>query len=196
MKLSERTLQIITAVSMTTGRGPLARAVAETAELAPADRVVDIGCGPGTAVRHAARRAAAAVGIDPDPAMLRLAPWSTALRRSPNVGWLEGRAEKLPLPDGEATVAWAISSVHHWEDRGAGISEAWRILAHGGRLVLAERLAKPEARGHATHGLTRDQATDLTRQLTSAGFSQVRLHVAKAGHRTLVIIRSAKDPAA
>ena len=109
-ELSERALRIITAVSMTAGRGPLARAVADAAELAPADRVVDIGCGPGTAVRYAAPRAATAVGIDPDPVMLRLAQWSTALQRSPNVRWLEGRAEKLPLPDGEATLAWAISS--------------------------------------------------------------------------------------
>jgi ubiquinone/menaquinone biosynthesis C-methylase UbiE len=180
-ELSERTMQIITTVSMTAGRGPLARAVADAAELTPADQVVDIGCGPGTAVRHAARRAAAAVDIDPDPAMLRLARWSTALRRSSNVSWLEGRAEKLPMPAGQATVAWAISSVHHWEDPGAGISEAGRILAPGGRLVLAERLAKPGARGHAGHGLTRDQATDLTRQVTSAGFSQVSMHVARAG---------------
>jgi ubiquinone/menaquinone biosynthesis C-methylase UbiE len=195
-ELSGRALQIITAVSMTAGRGPLARAVADAAKLAPADRVADIGCGPGTAVRYAAPRAATVAGIDPDPVMLRLAQWSTALRRPPNVSWLEGRAEKLPLPDGEATVAWAISSSHHWEDRGGGISEAWRILAPGGRLVLAERLTKPGARGHAAHGLTQDQAEDLARQLTAVGFGQVRSHIAKAGHRSLVIIRGAKDPAA
>ena len=192
-ELSERAWQIITAVSMTAGRGPLARTVADAAELTAGDRVVDIGCGPGTAVRYAAPRAATATGIDPDPVMLRLAQWGTALRRSPNVSWLEGRAEKLPLPDGEATVAWAISSSHHWEDRGAAVSEAWRILTPGGRLVLAERLAKPGARGHAAHGLTQDQAEDLARQLTAAGFGQVRRHIAKAGHRTLVIIRGAKD---
>jgi ubiquinone/menaquinone biosynthesis C-methylase UbiE len=195
-KIADRVWQVITAVSMTAGRGPLARAVAGAAELTPADRVVDIGCGPGTAVRYAARRAAAATGIDPDPAMLRLARWSTRRRPSPNVTWLQGRAERLPLPDGQATLAWAISSAHHWEDRGAAISEARRVLAPGGRLVLAERLAKPGARGHAAHGLTRDQASDLARQLTAAGFRQVRPHTAGADHRTLVIIRGAKDPAA
>jgi ubiquinone/menaquinone biosynthesis C-methylase UbiE len=193
-KLSQRAWQIITAASMTMGRGPLARAAADAAELTPADRVVDIGCGPGTAVRLAARRAAAATGIDPDPVMLRLAHWSTALGRSPNVSWLEGRAEKLPLADGQATVAWAINSVHHWEDRAAGIGEACRILAPGGRLVLVERLAKPGTRGHAAHGLTRDQAEDLTRWLTAAGFGQVRTRIARAGRRTLVVIRGAKDP--
>jgi trans-aconitate methyltransferase len=77
MRLSERAWQIVTALSMTAGRGPLARAVADADELTPADRLVDIGCGPGTAVRMAARRAATATGIDPDPAMLRLARWIT-----------------------------------------------------------------------------------------------------------------------
>jgi SAM-dependent methyltransferase len=59
------------------------RAAADAAELAGADRVVDVGCGPGIAVRLAARRAAAATGVDPDPAMLRFAPWSTAIPRPP-----------------------------------------------------------------------------------------------------------------
>lgn len=195
-RIAGRAWQVITAVSMTAGRGPLARAVADAAELAPADRVADIGCGPGTAVRYAARRGAAATGIDPDPAMLRLARWSTGLRPSPNVTWLQGRAEKLPLPDGQATVAWAISSAHHWDDYGAAITEAHRVLAPSGRLVLAERLAQPGARGHAAHGLTRDQAGDLARQLTAAGFGQVRWHTARAGHRTLIIIRGANDPGA
>jgi hypothetical protein len=36
--------------------------------------------------------------------------------------------------------------------------------------VLAERLTKPGARGHAAHGLTPDQAEDLARQLSAAGF--------------------------
>jgi len=69
------------------------------------------------------------------------------------------------------------------------------VLAPGGRLVLAERLARPGARGHAARGLTRDHAEDLARQLQLAdvGFGQVRLHTARAGHRALVIIRGAKD---
>jgi len=194
-KLSERAWHTITVASMIVGRGSLARAAADAAQLTPADRVVDIGCGPGTAVRRAARRTAAATGIDPDPAMLRLARWITALRRSPNVDWLQGRAEKLPLADAQATVAWAINSVHHWEDRGAGIGVARRILAPDGRIVLVERQAKPGARGHAAHGLTRDQAEDLAGELSAVGFDQVRLHTVKAGRKSLVIIRGAKAPA-
>ena len=98
MRLSERAWQIVTALSMTAGRGPLARAVADAAELTPADRVVDIGCGPGTAVRIAARQGAAATGVDPDPAMLRLARWITALRRPPDVAGSKAGPRSCPCP--------------------------------------------------------------------------------------------------
>ncbi len=187
--LTSRAYEIMTAVSMTIGRGPLARAAADAARLTPADRVIDIGCGPGTAVRLAARRADAATGIDPSPVMLRLARQISMIRRSHHVSWAEGKAEKLPVPDGQATVAWAISSVHHWDDRAAGLSEAKRALAPGGRPVLAERLAREHARGHAAHGLTSGQAEDLARQLTAAGFLRVQVQTRKARHRRLAIVR-------
>ena len=186
---ASRAYEIMTAVSMTIGRGPQARTTADAARLTPADRIIDIGCGPGTAVRLAARRADAATGIDPSPVMLRLARQITRFRRARHVSWAVGKAEKLPVPDSQATVAWAISSVHHWDDLSAGLSEARRALAPGGRLVLLERLARPGARGHAAHGLTSGQAEDLARQLTAAGFHQVEVQTRKAGHRNLVIIR-------
>jgi ubiquinone/menaquinone biosynthesis C-methylase UbiE len=186
---ASRAYEIMTAVSMTIGRGSRARAAAAAARLTPADRVLDIGCGPGTAVRLAARRADTATGIDPSPVMLQLARQITGILRSRHVSWAEGKAEKLPVPDGQATVAWAISSVHHWDDLSAGLGEARRALAPDGRLVLVERLARPGARGHAAHGLTSGQAEDLARQLTAAGFLRVEVHTRKVGHRNLVIIQ-------
>ena len=185
--------ELVTAMSMTIGRGRLARAVIDAVGLVPDDRVLDIGCGPGTAVREAARRAAAATGVDPSPLMLRLARWISRLRRTGSVSWLEGRAEELPVPDALATVAWALSSAHHWSDRAAGLGEAWRALAPAGRLVIAERLVKAGARGHATHGLSSDQAEELARQAAAAGFTDVRIRRARAGRRELVIVGGLKN---
>lgn len=142
---------------------------------------------PGTAVRLAAR-ADAATGIDPSPVMLRLARQIGMIRRSRNVSWAEGKAEKLPVPDGQSTVAWTVSSVHHWDDRSAGLSEARHALAPGGRLVLAERLAREHARGHAALGLTSGQAEDLARQLTATGFLRVQVRTRKVGRRRLVVV--------
>jgi len=54
------------------GRGN-ARLVVDLASVSDADRVVDIGCGPGGAARVADQRGATVVGVDPAPMMLRLA---------------------------------------------------------------------------------------------------------------------------
>jgi ubiquinone/menaquinone biosynthesis C-methylase UbiE len=143
---------------MTVGRGPVARSVADLAHLTADDRVVDIGCGPGTATRIAARRCAKAIGVDPSPAMLRFGKWLNALRRTQNVDLVQGSAESIPLPDGSATVLWALSSVHHWSNRAVGLTEALRVLIPSGRLLLVERLVKPDAHG----GLTTDQVDQLS----------------------------------
>jgi len=66
-------MELLTAVAMTACRGTVARAIVSEAQLTAADRAVDIGCGPGTAVREAARRGVPVTGVDPSATALRLA---------------------------------------------------------------------------------------------------------------------------
>ena len=70
----------IAAASMALGGKDNARLAARLSEVAAGDAVADIGCGPGTAARHAARLGASVTGVDPAPVMLRLARFLT--RRS------------------------------------------------------------------------------------------------------------------
>src|SRR5262245_12784395 len=91
----EGPLGLLAALTMV-GRGRDARLAARLAALAPSDVVLDIGCGPGTAVRHAARQGAKVSGIDPAPVMLRTA---RVLTRDSKVRYVEGTAEELPQPD-------------------------------------------------------------------------------------------------
>jgi ubiquinone/menaquinone biosynthesis C-methylase UbiE len=146
---------------MTVGRDNWARAVAEVANIATGERVLDVGCGPGAAARLAAQRGAAVIGVDPSAVMLRFARWIGAARRAHGLDWRVGRAEALPADDGSVSVVWAISTFHHWDNPPAGLGEIRRVLVPGGRVVLAERLVPPGARGHAAHGLTADQAESL-----------------------------------
>jgi ubiquinone/menaquinone biosynthesis C-methylase UbiE len=128
------------------------------------------------------------IGVDPLPAMLRLARWISAARHANGLDWRVGRAEALPLADGSVNVVWAISTFHHWDDPTGGLTEIRRVLARGGRVVLAERLVKPAARGHAAHGLTADQADTLAGQLGAAGFTDIHNDTCRAGRRTLLVV--------
>jgi SAM-dependent methyltransferase len=180
------------AVSMLFGRGAMARAVSGMADLATSDVVVDVGCGPGTAVRRARRGGAArAVGIDPSQDMLRLARSITTLRRMDGIIFREGSAERIPLGSASATVVWAIQSVHHWKDRGQGLQESLRALAPGGRLILAERAVVPGARGRAAHGLREHDADELVELVGQTGFADVERRTVRAGRRNLVVITAA-----
>ena len=85
------------------------------------------------------------------------------------------------------TIAWAISTVHHWDDPTAGLGEIRRVLAPAGRVLLAERLVQPGAHGHAAHGLTRDQADRLATEL-AAGFTDIHTDTRRAGRRTFLIL--------
>jgi ubiquinone/menaquinone biosynthesis C-methylase UbiE len=181
-------VEAATAVSMTVGRGASARALADLADLSPEDHVVDVGCGPGAAVREAARRGAGAVGVDPAPLMLALARRISTVQGVRDVEWVQGGAEALPLPDRSATVAWALASAHHWTDAAAGVAEIRRVLAPGGRVLIAERLVRPDARGHAAHGSTADGAQHLAEHLRAAGFAEVGTQTRRAGGRTLIVV--------
>ncbi len=182
-----RALHVMFAAGMAVGRGPAARAVAQLAGPSPDDQVVDVGCGPGTAVREAATRGAVATGVDPQPGMLAVARWISVRRRAQRLTWLPGSAEALPLPDAAATVVWSISSCHHWRDTRAGLREAHRVLTAGGRLLIAERLLHKDG-----HGFTQAQADTIAHEAAAEGFTGVRTTTSQAGRRTLVIVQAVR----
>ena len=154
-----------------------ARLAVEVTAVSAGDRVVDIGCGPGGAVREAARRGARATGIDPAPVMLRLA---RTFSRDASIEWTEGTAESVPLPDGSATVLWSLATVHHWQNVGMGLGEARRLLVPKGRLLAVERRVQPGATGLASHGWTQQQAESFAAQCRTSGFTDVA--VGQHGH--------------
>jgi len=159
-----------------------ARLAAEITDVSAGDRVVDVGCGPGGAAREAAKRGARATGVDPASVMLRLARTFT---RGAGVEWVAGTAEKVPLPDGSATVLWSLATVHHWQDVGGGLSEAHRLLTPNGRLLAVERSTQVGATGLASHGWTRQQAESFAAQCRTAGFENVTVGQRGQGRRAV-----------
>jgi ubiquinone/menaquinone biosynthesis C-methylase UbiE len=102
------------------GKDPTNRMTVEVAGLRPEDVVVDVGCGSGEAVRVAAEHVVRgrAIGVDPSPAMIRIATEQTRDHAcADRIRFVEGPAEKLPLESGSASVVLAINSLHHWPRR-------------------------------------------------------------------------------
>jgi ubiquinone/menaquinone biosynthesis C-methylase UbiE len=187
-------LGLLAGLAMAAGRGRVARLVADLAAVAPGDRVVDVGCGPGRFLREAAGRGAQAVGVDPSSQMRRLAVRLTPARLRPAITVLDGTAERLPLEDRSASVAWAVASVHHWADVDAGLTELYRVLAPGGRLLLVERLARPRS-WFSHHALTWERAERLAARAAAAGFDEPVAERHALGRHRLALVR-AHRPAA
>lgn len=176
-------------LTMIVGRGRDARLVADIAKPTAADHVLDIGCGPGTAARLAARGGARVTGVDPAEPMLRLARLLTRFRRpAGRIEWLCAGAEDLTLPDDSATVCWSLASVHHWPDLRRGLSEAKRVLSAGGTFIALEKRSPPGATGYASHGWTPDQADSFAVMLTDHGFESAEVSNHDLGRRPVVTV--------
>jgi len=166
--------------------GHRARLACRLAGVGPADTVVDVGCGPGSAVRRAARTGATAIGVDPAGVMRRVAEVLTTGRS--RTRFVQGTAEALPLDDGTATVVWSIATVHHWHDIEAGLREARRVLRPGGRLLAVERRCAPGAHGLGSHGWTPAQAEAFAASCRAHGFDAVRVEEHPGGrHANLAV---------
>ncbi len=159
------------------GRNPKSnRLVPSIAELEPDHVVLDIGCGPGAAVRAAAGVVARAVGVDRSEAMITIARRRSRLFS--NVEYFVAGAEDLPLPDAMFDRVWTIHAFHHWESPDQGIVECLRVIKPGGRLLIVESETK------GSHGLDASMAAELAHRLRSAGFDDATV---SKPHRQLVV---------
>ncbi len=118
------------------------RALLDALEIAPGDSVLEVGCGSGVIMRELARRTAGAnrlIGRDMSPYLLREA---RALARREGlldrIDFGEGRAEALPLADGEVDVALS-STVFEESDADLMLSEIVRVTRPGGRVGVVVR---------------------------------------------------------
>ncbi len=182
---------LVAAIGFTIGRTADADLAVRLTGTGPGDDVVDIGCGPGVAVRRAAAcGAASVVGVDPATVMLRVARAATRGRRgaTPVIGYRVGTAEALPLPDGSATVAWSLATVHHWHDLDAGLEEARRVLRPAGRFLALERRVEPGATGLGSHGWTDEQAHLFARRCRTFGFADLSIDHHRLGRRRVVSV--------
>lgn len=108
-------------------------------------RVLEVGVGSGLNLRHYnASTVDHVVGLDPSPALLRVAQQAARGVQLP-VTLLQGDAQRLPLDDASVdsvVVTYTLCSV---PDVQAALAEVARVLAPGGRLHFCEHGWAPDS---------------------------------------------------
>ncbi len=113
---------------------------ADIAGVSAGDRVLDAGCGIGGSARWLAEeRGAIVVGITPVQSQIARARRLAAEHNLEDRVQFEARDYLATGYEGESfNVAWAMESLCHASDKSAFYREMHRVLAPGGRLVVAE----------------------------------------------------------
>jgi ubiquinone/menaquinone biosynthesis C-methylase UbiE len=143
-------------------------------DVRPADRILEIGCGPGVAIAALAARASAGrvVGVDRSAVMLRQA------RRRNGAATREGLVELHlapveELPDelgGPFDKLLAVNTLRFWEDPATRLAELARRMRDGGRVAL---VSQPRCKG-ASAETTQAAGGALEGHLRIAGFTEIR----------------------
>ena len=113
-------------------------ALAEAARLGGVGRLLDIGTGTGLVLGLLAADAESAVGIDRSPEMLRLARAKLSEDGRQLAELRRADMLELPFNDGSFDTVTLVQVLHFADDPAAVIAEAARVLAPGGRLLIAE----------------------------------------------------------
>jgi ubiquinone/menaquinone biosynthesis C-methylase UbiE len=148
--------------------------------LAPDDVLLDVGCGTGAAVRDAAPNVRRAVGFDLSPGMIAQARERAA--GLDNVEFHTGDVSgRLPFEDGAFTALVCTTAFHHFPKPSDPIAEMSRVLAPGGRLVIADANRRHPAVfvldlvlrvAQASHAGFRSPG-QIMHELCAAGFARV-----------------------
>jgi SAM-dependent methyltransferase len=95
---------------------------------------VDVGCGSGAVVAALGERGVPAIGVDPDLATVR-----RAAARFPGGRYQVARPAHLPFRTGSLGWYRACQVLQYSDDPAGLLGEARRVVAAGGRIVLADR---------------------------------------------------------
>lgn len=148
----------------------------------PGEKVLDVGCGPGTMAIAAAERVSPggeAVGIDASAEMIEVARGKAKRVKSP-ARFEAAAIEALPFADGYFDAATSTFMLHHLPEDvlAKGLAEVRRVLTPGGRLVIVDFASDSgtflghvfSVLGHAHGGNT---FPGLETKLHEAGFTRV-----------------------
>jgi len=157
---------------------PITLPVIEKMRLAPADNVLDVGCGAGWLSRRIAARVpdGRVVGVDISDEMVRCARRASADHA--NLLLAAGSVEEIPWQANFFAHAISVESAYYWPDPVAGLREIFRVLREGGSAWILINYYRDNPHCHQwgellavpTHLLS---AKEWAGHLRAAGFADV-----------------------
>ncbi len=166
--------------------------------------VVDVCCGSGMEAEFLARQGARVIAIDISEGCARRAR-ERARRRGLEYLTVVGDVESLPVRSGAADYAYVHDGLHHLDDPRHGIGELARVARQGVSInepadafgtQIAVRLGMAANAEAAGNRVARLRASEVARELASAGFTNVRArrYLMYYRHRPGPLMRAASLP--
>lgn len=180
---------------------PLAAEAIKLAAPGPGERVLDVACGTGIAVRLALPRVAPGgrvAGLDFDPAMIAVA--KTVVRALPDVSvtWHCASAQEMPFEAGIFDIVFCLQGLQFLPDCTAGLAEMRRVMKPEGRMLAIVWNSLEHCKGYLaiTQALRRRNvdAAPMLKAVSMGDTSKLRKHASDAGFHE-VNIRAASGSA-
>lgn len=163
------------------GHRPLTRWAMSFMDVQPTDRVLDIGCGSGTATQLIAQTASegSVAGVDYSQDMVQQAlKRNAAAVRLRRVEIQRGNVSALPYDDESFDKVIAVETFYFWPDPVPNLQEVRRVIRPGGLLALAMEGSReaPNPQRHAAlaarMGFSLYSGAEMEEMLVAAGFSR------------------------
>lgn len=114
---------------------PAAQVLVQAADLAPGERVVDLGSGTGNAALLAAAAGAEVTAVDPAPRLLSVAA-EAARAQGLTLTCVDADAGAIPLPDRDVDCVLSNFGIVFAPDPSVAIAETVRVLRPDGRALF------------------------------------------------------------
>ncbi len=157
-------------------------------------RLVDIGTGTGRMIELFGAVAQSAIGVDRSPEMLRLA--RAKLDGSRQCELRQGDISALPLDDGCADTVILHQVLHFIPAPEAALAEAARLLAPGGRILIADFAPheREELRTQDAHARLGFSDRQIATWLAAAGLSLTDTQTLDGGELTVKLWMGTRPP--
>lgn len=159
------------------------------------DDLLDVGCGSGDFLAHAAQTVRFVAGLDASDVQVRMA--RRRLRDRLAVGTAElvlGDAEALPWDDGRFSAVASLNCLKFVAKPDRALAEMHRVLRADGRIAVLVDTEVPAAESGRVDGFGQRQwsSAEISRMVQDAGFVEVSVRQLPTSYYRLQLVRAVK----